>query len=283
MYMLCIAELCNEKIAIICINRTTHLNTGVVLQQSITWTQGVSMPLDKAGRDGHHEVFWRGAAGTVYSLLGERTMQMWSRWTAAVIFGLWSGVAFAEDVPAEADVPDWVGADPELIELWKLCDGGEMSQCTVLGTRFDDGYGGMRRDPLRAAILFKMSCEGGEVDGCYNFGLLYSLGRGVRQNAPRAGALFQMACDGGHAGGCTDLGLMYSMGLGVASSNETAAELFEQGCTGGNMSGCYNLGLMYIAGRGVDMDQIRAVELFQQACDGDGGQKACDAVKQYRR
>ena len=48
----------------------------------------------------------------------------------------------------------------------------------------------------------KKACDGGNIDGCYNLGILYEEGKGVRQSSSKAKGFYGKACDGGDANGC---------------------------------------------------------------------------------
>ena len=58
------------------------------------------------------------------------------------------------------------------------------------------------------------------------------------------------ACDGGNMLGCTNLGVMYTNGNGVEKDFSKAAQLFKKACDGGEVRGCTNLGVMYVNGNG---------------------------------
>jgi len=62
---------------------------------------------------------------------------------------------------------------------------------------------GVSRDAPRAAALYKVACEGGALEGCFNLGVAYQKGTGVPLDALRAKAVFSRACDGGLAAACT--------------------------------------------------------------------------------
>ena len=79
---------------------------------------------------------------------------------------------------------------------------------------------------------------------------------------------YREACEGGDMLGCNELGVLYGTGEGVTKDLEHAAILYQRACDGGEMWGCVNLGTMYGTGEGVTRDRPRAIELYQQACDG---------------
>ena len=89
----------------------------------------------------------------------------------------------------------------------------------------------------KAAELFKKACDGENMRGCYNLGLMYEKGKGVEEDFSKAAQLYIKACDGGEVRGCYNLGLMYSF--------SKAAELFKKACDGGEMNGCRSLDIIY--------------------------------------
>jgi hypothetical protein len=58
------------------------------------------------------------------------------------------------------------------------------------------------RDRVEAARLYERACQGGELVGCTNLGLLYEAGEGVPQDQARANGLYQIACEGGELLAC---------------------------------------------------------------------------------
>jgi uncharacterized protein len=83
-----------------------------------------------------------------------------------------------------------------------------------LGLKCEKGDG-MPKDEARAAALFKLACDGGEMRGCSALGEVYEDGNGVVKDEARAAALLKQACDGGEMGGCKGLGEMYANGTEV--------------------------------------------------------------------
>ena len=86
--------------------------------------------------------------------------------------------------------------------------------------------------------VYQQACEGGEMRGCYNLGVMYRTGTGVTQDLARAVSLYQEACDGGELEGCTNLGVMYRTGTGVAQDLARAVSLFRQACDNGHVQAC---------------------------------------------
>ena len=87
------------------------------------------------------------------------------------------------------------------IDWEKACDGGDMVGCFNLGLMYDNGDG-IRQDKIKATELYGKACDGGDMKGCYNLGNMYYKGDGIRQDKRKAKELFGKACDGGDMGGC---------------------------------------------------------------------------------
>ena len=106
----------------------------------------------------------------------------------------------------------------------------------------------------KAFESFKKACDGGEMNGCYNLGVMYTNGNGVEKDFSKAVELFKKACDGGEMLGCSNLGFMYAHGNGVEKNEQKAVELLKKACDGGNMNGCRNLDIIYAKGNGAEKD-----------------------------
>jgi tetratricopeptide (TPR) repeat protein len=125
-----------------------------------------------------------------------------------------------------------------------------------------------------ALPLFRKACDGENLIGCYNLGVLYANGQGVDQDFARARSLYQKACDGGVMSSCTGLGYLACSGQGAPANFAQARALFQRACNGGDMLGCHNLAALYQNGQGVARDNAHARSLYQKACDG-GVEQAC--------
>ncbi|MEM1131005.1 MAG: sel1 repeat family protein [Pseudomonadota bacterium] len=157
--------------------------------------------------------------------------------------------------------------DSEAAMLWlRACDGGELQGCTNLGMMFDYGRGVAQSD-AEAVRLYRQVCDGDEPMGCFNLGVMYKTGRGVDQSDAEAVRLYRESCDAGMLEGCSNLGVMYEDGRGIDQSDTEAVALYRLACDGGVPEGCANLGIMYDYGRGVDRSESEAFRLFQESCD----------------
>ncbi len=169
--------------------------------------------------------------------------------------------------------------------LDKLCNGGHVESCEILGSMYEEGKG-VLRDYSRAFALYSKACDAGNEDGCNRLGVMYTTGRGVATDNLRAVKLYSKACEDGNAGGCSNLGAMYETGKGVGSKEfdgdcggmciayqnyPKALELYTKACEAGNADGCKKLGDLYLNGKGVNEDDEQAKTIFSRACDAGNG------------
>ncbi|MDY3672983.1 MAG: tetratricopeptide repeat protein, partial [Campylobacter sp.] len=49
----------------------------------------------------------------------------------------------------------------------------------------------------KAFESFKKACDGGDMSGCYNLGIMYASGNGVEKDLGKAAELYKKVCDGG--------------------------------------------------------------------------------------
>jgi len=157
------------------------------------------------------------------------------------------------------------------------CDGGDLPGCNNLGIMYENGTGVDHSDLKHAADLYRQACDGGAMRACNNLGIIYENGTGMdRPDPARSVKLYRQACDGGNFAGCNNLGILYENGTAVDHPDPAqAVALYQLACDGGEMMACKNLGDMYENGMGVDRpDLARAIRLYRQACDG-GAMRGC--------
>ena len=65
----------------------------------------------------------------------------------------------------------------------------------------------------KAFESFKKACDGGDMRGCHNLGVMYEKGNGVEKDLGKAVQLFKKACDGGDLDGCRNLAIMYEKAM----------------------------------------------------------------------
>ena len=68
---------------------------------------------------------------------------------------------------------------------------------------------------IESSFGAEKACDGGNMLGCHNLGIMYTNGNGVKKDFSKAVELFKKVCDGGEVRGCGNLGAMYANGFGV--------------------------------------------------------------------
>jgi TPR repeat protein len=81
------------------------------------------------------------------------------------------------------------------------CAAGEPTGCVNLGWVHLNGTS--TSSGAAAAPYFGKACKDRVVLGCLGLGTIYRDGRGTRRNPGRAAELFKMACDGGVKAACS--------------------------------------------------------------------------------
>jgi TPR repeat protein len=151
------------------------------------------------------------------------------------------------------------------------CDGGDLDGCIQLGL-IDEDDQRVTQNLAQAHAAYQKACDGGFLSGCTYLGFQYLNGEGVTQDYSQARKFFQRVCDGGYRDamvGCKYLGHLYELGHGVSQDYSRARKLYQEACDGGYFDGCTDLGNLYHHGRGVTQNYGQARDLYQRACDGE--------------
>jgi len=187
------------------------------------------------------------------------------------------------------------------IRIDRLEDAAEDSAvaATLAGFAYGFGRGGLAVDDSKATKFYRLGCDSGVGQACFQLAVNYAFGKGVTPDEEKAAQILQRGCAIGDAGSCTDLGYYYEIGRGVTRSDVNAADYYRRACDAGNALGCNNLGYRYQTGKGVAQDEAGAADLYRQACDAGSGlgcgnlgflyaegiglaQNDSDAVRYYR-
>ncbi len=158
----------------------------------------------------------------------------------------------------------------------RACRGGEPEGCWSLGTLYSAGIGVPKND-AQAAEWLALSCAGDAKLGCSAYAKLVDAGRGVPADPARAVALLTGACDGGHSSACADLAADYFTGHAVPNDGAKGMALLERGCKLGDAGTCFVAGMRRRMGTGVPADPAAAAALLTAACNG-GITQACSML-----
>ena len=146
------------------------------------------------------------------------------------------------------------------VDLERSCNAGNPADCLQLGTRVHDGIG-VRRDPARAADLFRKACKGKSQDGCADDAYVLALGEGQSPNPRTAIPRLEKMCKQGQARACGNLGDLFMRGVGGPQDALRGEKLLEDACNKRDARACSNLTMLaYRAG-----DAERAEQLAEEA------------------
>ena len=117
--------------------------------------------------------------------------------------------------------------------LLKDCNGGDMKACLKFANIYYHGaHNGIYDwNDCRVAVKpYKMACDSGKAEACYNLGQMYLFGGGVTIYPPKGYILLQKACDLEYASGCSDLGFFYREEIGLTKDYKKALKFYEKAC-----------------------------------------------------
>ena len=83
----------------------------------------------------------------------------------------------------------------------------------LLGTQYQQGRGGLPRDPAEAARWFTLAAENGSPEAQYNLGLMHYRGEGVPRQLHEALRWMRQAATNGHVPAQRAVGQLYLTGL----------------------------------------------------------------------
>ena len=170
--------------------------------------------------------------------------------------------------------------DKEIVEqLRKWVKKGKAWAQSMLGARYRDGTHGVKKDIKRAAVLFNLASEQGDVVAQYNLGCLYDIGHGVDKDKKRAVELFTLAADQGYVNAQFNLGNIYRYGRGVDKDEKRAVEMYTLAADQGDGQAQFNLGCMFAEGKGVDQSLGKTREWLTKAAL-QGNEDAINGLKQ---
>jgi len=119
-------------------------------------------------------------------------------------------------------------------------------------------------------------CSKGNAYACLQIGDRYRM---LDRDFKKALVYYIKACDGGDMEGCTNGGILLAMkGTPYSKQFKQARKMFVKSCEAGESRSCFNLGtLNYKEGR-----QKKAIKFYKKACDM-GNQGGCAKEKRLRR
>lgn len=176
--------------------------------------------------------------------------------------------------------------------------------------QYEAAHACLKTDPKRAAELFQLAANRGNIDAQHDLAVCYLKGVGVKKNFQKVEYWFEMAANGGDIQARIDLGscyfekkqyakafenfslaaslnnasaqcfvgVCYEKGYGINKSDKMAVKYYKLAAKQNYAEAQYRLGLHYLSGEGLDdIDEDRAIIWLQQAAE-KGHEKAKSAL-----
>jgi hypothetical protein len=166
------------------------------------------------------------------------------------------------------------GAEIEVVNMARRCDGGVADGCASLALAYLDGEG-VRQDKARAAMLFTQACASHSPVGCFQLAEFLEA-TGTAKPAELS-ELWVQACDLDHAVACGKAAqALYN--ADEQTQIPTMARMARKGCDLDDNQACLVLGILHAYGVGMPLDMPEARKRLMQACSG-GMENACTLVE----
>lgn len=121
----------------------------------------------------------------------------------------------------------------------------------------------------KAYRSFDKACKLGNMQGCYNLGLMHSRDdMGLNANYLTAIKFYDIACKQNYSNACINLSSIYTTHFPTLENNKTAFNLLRGVCNNGNVMSCYNVGIFYTNGVGTKPNLDEAVKAFYMHVTG---------------
>jgi TPR repeat protein len=121
---------------------------------------------------------------------------------------------------------------------------GDRRSQLLLGSLYEDGKQGVRKNFPKAAKWYRKAANQGYPQAQYNLGLLYEEGKGMTKNYHQATRWYKRAAEKGLSEAQNNLAVLYILGKGVARDKSRAENLFRRAAKQGNRNAIRNLNLL---------------------------------------
>ncbi len=158
--------------------------------------------------------------------------------------------------------------DVECQQLQKTGESGSAEQQTLLAVAYKEGVCKLAKDPVQAALLFRLAASSGNTTAELGLAALYLSGEGVTKNEMQAASWIRKAADAGDGDACAALGELFQNGVGVPKDIKQAVEWYEKGALAGSTESQFRLGEVYRLGLNGPKDFQQAITWLRRAADG---------------
>jgi len=167
------------------------------------------------------------------------------------------------------------------IELYRVaCDMGAEQACYNLGNIYGDAEI-IAKDEVLSRFYYRRACDNGLMRGCSALQVMEENARLANVDNTRpleeVIATLERNCSNLRAIACNDLAMRLFQGDGMDRNWPRAVSLFKRACEINATTACFNLATLYSQGQGVERDPSAAAALFLRACDG-GNKIGCQTL-----
>jgi TPR repeat protein len=160
--------------------------------------------------------------------------------------------------------------DVEAARLFKLAASqGNVPAQVNLGAFYGTGRGGLPKDEAEALRLYRLAAAKNDARAQNNIGSYYQNGRGgLPKDDREAARYYKLSADQGDVAAQSSLGFFYESGRGGLPKNDAeAARLYKLAADKGYAPAQANLATFYMNGRAVPKDEREGVRLYKLAAD----------------
>ncbi|MBU0514445.1 MAG: sel1 repeat family protein [Proteobacteria bacterium] len=147
--------------------------------------------------------------------------------------------------------------------IWQAQKGLPAAQFN-LGVFFIRGRG-VKKDPAKAAGLFKMAAQAGFAPGAHNLGVMLIRGKGLPANEAQGAKWLRIAADRGFAPSQLLLGKMMRRGKGVPRDKARGLKLIRAAATQNYPPALFELSLIHGRGKVTPEDRSKSIALMRRA------------------
>jgi TPR repeat protein len=159
-------------------------------------------------------------------------------------------------------------------ELYRIAvDAGNVGAAVNLGALYVEGRG-VERDPEKAAELLLSAAQRGDPNGAFLLANLYRFEPSLGRSQVDVAYWMLRAAEGGNADAQLMMGVFYLTGDGVEEDTRSGIEWLQRAADQGHPDAKTGLGLAHMLGKGVEVDRAEARRLLEEAAAGHGRTEA---------
>ncbi len=172
--------------------------------------------------------------------------------------------AFMGTVGTAGDPP--IANDAEVLRWEELAtDKGDAYAQFAVGSIYDDGGKGVRRNLQKAQEWYRLAAAQGNGMALNNLAELYRFGKGVKKDPQEALRWYRLGAEHGDAKSAYTAGWMIQEGKGAPKDDAEAMKWYLLAARRGEARAQFEVGEAYLRGKGVNQDKVEAYKWYNIA------------------